>query len=552
MKNNFTFNDDHIFSVDVSHDELGQIGSASLTFGPKQAISLKFKHGAFGKLEAGTKYDRLIATVQDGQVFTLFNCELHFIAVYADYIVAGDTADAFDLAEIEMTHVTSWFFQFQRIAGDVGTSVEWKNRPSSVSADVISPLGDFSLAITPYTELIEIDGGNEIRDSAVLSIENFQCDFTLCNFRSIITSLCTLFSIILAQPVSVISVRVRSKSGKSLSLYFPHYEKIEDTDNRLDDRMRFLLKRHLFDGSWQTIAQSFFNSDLREPSWLRLSSMKRYQDFWEYKVAAYVFILDSYVDFKTKTLPKKANKSATYKIDMLKARLQALHSTLTQQQSDEFVALATEIFGTKDHTFREKYQHVVSQVDANVIKIINLTDDNFTDLKRFRDDVAHGNPLNVDGALSSRMPQLTDKLSLLLTYFAFLDFGLASQDFIACLSQTWNRIVLNSEINQLHLDRVNESAEFIAVSAETLEQFKQKTKMKAFCCFDVTPGAEPTFSEHNTDLYYKQLFAKKLPGASQDLNEFFQVAGKKVRTVGKLYFEYGDDHLQLNHVFLFE
>lgn len=552
MKNNFTFSDDHIFSVDVSHNELGKIGPASLTFGPKQAILLKFKHGAFGKLEAGKKYDRLSATVQDGQVFTLFNCELHFIAVYADYIVAGDTADAFDLAEIEMTHVTNWFFQFQRIAGEVGSSVEWKNRPSNVSADVTSPLGDFSLAITPYTELIAVNDGNEIRDAAVLSIENSQCDFTLCNFRSIITSLCTLFSILLAQPVSVISVRVRSKSGQGLPVYFPHYEKIEDTDNRLDGRMRFLLKRHLFDENWQTIAQSFFNSNLRDPSWLRLSSMKRYRDFWEYKVAAYVFILDSYVDFKTKVLPKKANNSATYKIDTLKARLQAMHSTLTQQLNDEIVAIATEIFGTKDHTFREKYQHVVSQVDANVIKIVNLTDDNFTDLKRFRDDVAHGNPLNVEGALSSHIPQLTEKLSLLLTYFAFLDFGLTSQNFIACLSQTWNRIVLNSEINQVHLDRVNESAEFITVSAETLELFKQKTKMKAFCCFDITPGAEPTFSEHYTDFYYKQLFVKKPEDASQDPNDFFQLADKKVRMVGKLYFEHGDDKLQLNHVFLFE
>ncbi|WP_157378812.1 HEPN domain-containing protein [Burkholderia ubonensis] len=552
MINDFTFNDNHIFSVEVSHGELGKIGAASLAFGPKHAISLNFKHGAFGKLEAGKKYDRLTAIEQDGKVFTLFNCELHFVAVYADYIVAGDTEGAFDLVEIEMSELTNWFFQFQRIAGDVGTSLEWKNRPSNVSADVTSPLGDFSLAITPHTELIEINDGSEIRDSAVLSIENFRRDFTLPGFRSIITGLCTLFSILLAQPVSIISVRVRSERKQGLSVYFPHYEKIEDADSRLDGRMRFLLKRHLFDENWQTIAQSFFNSDLRDPSWIRLSSMKRYRDFWEYKVAAYVFILDSYVDFKTKLLPKKINKSATYKIDTLKARLPTLHSILTQQQSDELVALATEIFGAKDHTFREKYQHVLSQVDENVIKIINLTDDNFTDLKRFRDDVAHGNPLNIDGALSSRMPQLTDKLSLLLTYFAFLDFGLNSQDFIECLSRTWNRIVMNSGINQLHLDRVNGSAEFIAVSAETLELFRQKIKMKSFCCFEIIPGAEPTFLEHHTDLYYKQLFAKKPKGASQDPNDFFQPVDKKVRTVGQLYFEHGDDHLQLNHVFLFE
>jgi hypothetical protein len=552
MNNNFDFNSAHSLSVDVAHDELGQVGSASLKVGPKLPISLNFKTGGFRKLEAGKKYERLTATAEDGQVFTLFNCEPYFDSVYADYIVVGDATDGLNRAEIELTHVTNWFFQFQRIIGHVGTAVEWKSRPSNVSANVTSALGDFTLAITPYTQLNAIEDGTEIRDSALVSVENSQCDFTLERFQEIINNLCTLFSILLAQPVSVISVRVRDKSGQGLALYFPHYEKIEDTDKRLDGRMRFLLKRHLFDENWQTIAQRFFNSDLRNPSWLHLSSMKRYNDFWEYKVAAYVFILDAYVDVKTKSLPKKVNKSATHKIDTLKARLQKLQVPLTQQQSDELVALATDVFGTKDHTFREKYQHVVSTVDKNVVKIINLTDANFIDLKGFRDDVAHGNPLNVDRIRSLRMPQLTDKLSLLLTYFAFLDFGLTSQDFIACLSQTWNRIVLNSEISRAHLDRVNKTGEFITVSAEALELFKRKTKGKAFCCFDITPGAEPTFSEHHTDLYYKQLFVKKPAGASQDPNDFFQISDKKVRTVGNLYFEHGDDHLQLSHVFLFE
>ena len=355
MINNFAFNDDHIFSVNVSHDTLGEIGLGSLTFGPKQAISLKFGHGVFEKLEQGKKYDRLIATVQKGREFTLFNCELHFNVVYADFIVAGNSTDTFDLAEIELTHVTNWFFQFQRISGDVGTSIEWIDRPSNVTAEVKSLLGDYSLAITPYTDLIATDDGNQIRNTAVISIENTQFNLTVRNLRSNINDLCTLFSILLAQPVSIISVRVRNKIGRSFALYFTHYEKIEDNDNRLDSRMRYLFQRDLLEANWQTIAQSFFNSDLRDPSWLRLSSMKRYQDFWEYEVAAYVFILDSYVDAKTKSLPKKTKNSSTNKIEKLKARLQTSSSTFTQQQKDELIALTTEIFGSKEHSFLDKY-----------------------------------------------------------------------------------------------------------------------------------------------------------------------------------------------------
>ena len=212
-----------------------------------------------------------------------------------------------------------------------------------------SLLGDYSLAITPYTDLIATDDGNQIRNTAVISIENTQFNLTVRNLRSNINDLCTLFSILLAQPVSIISVRVRNKIGRSFALYFTHYEKIEDNDNRLDSRMRYLFQRDLLEANWQTIAQSFFNSDLRDPSWLRLSSMKRYQDFWEYEVAAYVFILDSYVDAKTKSLPKKTKNSSTNKIEKLKARLQTSSSTFTQQQKDELIALTTEIFGSKEH-----------------------------------------------------------------------------------------------------------------------------------------------------------------------------------------------------------
>lgn len=485
-------------------------------------------------------------------MFTLFSCELHVIAVYADYIVAGDTLDAFDLVEIEMTEVSSWFFQFQRIDGELGSSVEWKNRPCRVSADITSPLGDFALAIEPCTQLIKVGGGGEIRDSAILSLESGKFDLSLSNIHSIITGLCALFSILLAQPVSVIRVRARGESGGGLSVYFPHYETIDGIGDPLDDRMRFFFKRHLFDENWQTIAQSFFNSQLRDPSWIRLSSMKRYQDFWEYKVAAYVFILDSYVDFKSKALPKKSVKSATLKIDTFNSHLQKLQSPLSREQSIEIMGFVTDIFGTKRHDFREKYEYVVSQVDVDAIKVINMTHENFADLKQFRDDVAHGKPLNVDHAVFAHMPQLTEKLSLLLTYFAFLDFGLTSQHFIACLSQTWSRIVLNSVINRAHLDRVNGSAEFITVSAATLELFGQQTKMRAFCCFDMVRGSEPVFSEYHTELYYKQLFAKKPAGASQDPNDVFQLTDKKVRVVGKVYFEYGCDFLQLDNVFLFE
>lgn len=553
MTNNISFNDDHSFPVDVFHDELGKVGNATLAFGPRKAISLRFRGGTIAKFDTEKSYERLVATSLEGRSYTLFNCELHFGDVYAEYILAGEAFNAFDSIEIEITHITQWFFQWERIIGDVGTSVQWKNRPSRISANVTSPLGNFCLAIDPHTDLTATAERSEILNTAVVLVENSHSHLGVIDIRSLVTSLCTLFSILLALPVSVLTVRAKDKNGKWHSIYFPHYEKVEEDERDAKNGMRYLLKRKILDedAKWQVIAQAFFNSELRDPNWIRLSSMKRYQDFWEYKVAAYVFLLDSYVDFKTKSLPKKNSKSATNRINHFSRELSTV-SNLNTEQSADIVELATKIFGSIDHSFVDKYQHVVSNVDQDVLKIINLTHSDFVTLKNFRDDVAHGKTITFGSASASVIPRLTEKLSLLLTYFAFLDFDLTSADFIECISHTWNRMVLSSDINGMHLSRVNKSAEFITVSKGTLNTIKQQTKKRTFCCFHLNPNGEPTFSEYHTDLYYKQLFVEKPSNSSQDPNSIFQLANRKVRTIGTLYFENGEDHLELHHVFLFE
>ncbi|WP_151201320.1 hypothetical protein [Herbaspirillum sp. B39] len=553
MTTKLSFTEDHSFPVDVFHDELGKIGNATLAFGPGKAISLTFQGRTTAKLDTSKPYHRLVATTPEGRSYTLINCELNFGYIYADYILEGEAFNAFDFIEIEMTHITAWFFQWERIIGDVGQSIEWKYRPSKISANVTSPLGNFSLAISPYTDFTAGAERSEILNTALVSIEDSQSDLGVTDIRSIATSLCTLFSILLALPVSVLKIRVRGKNGKWHSIYFPHYEKVEDDERDRNDGMRYLLKLKILDdkSKWQIIAQSFFNSGLRDPNWIRLSSMKRYQDFWEYKVAAYVFILDSYVDFKTKSLQKKRSKSATNRVDEFNKQLLTV-SNLNVRQRSSIAELATKIFGSTDHSFAERYQHVVSNVDQDVLKIINLANSDFAILKKFRDDLAHGKSISFGGASASIIPRLTEKLSLLLTYFAFLDFGLTSADFIECISHTWNRMVLNSDINHMHLSRMDKSAEFIPVSKSALDQIKQQTKNRIFCCFYLNPDADPTFSEYHTDLFNKQLNTQKPSGSSQDPNSIFQLKDRKVRTIGTLYFESGEDHLEFHHVFLFE
>jgi hypothetical protein len=62
-------------------------------------------------------------------------------------------------------------------------------------------------------------------------------------------------------------------------------------------------------------------------------------------------------------------------------------------------------------------------------------------------------------------------------------------------------------------------------------------------------GNEVEFSEEHTKQYYDELMT---PRVSQDPNSLFKIPGKSVRVAPTVYFESGEDRLQLNHVFLFE
>lgn len=543
------FTQDYSYDVKVSHVELGELGDGRLTFGPGKGTTLKFRLSTL-KLTERQQIDEVQAVTEDGQHFTLFNCQFEQLYLSCEFVVSTATTNAFVHAEIEVLDMSPWFFEYQRMSGKPGAQIEWINTPKEVSASLNIDGQDLTIKAYPRTNIAQTKEGHLIKDSVLFSIDS-TTPLRVDSIRRYTIDLLALLSILLGMPVSIASVALKSDKDQWGYVFFPFYEREAETDTREKSGMDYFLKKPIFETNWQAIVQNFFASKLRDPLWLRLSGMKRYNDFWEYKVLGYVTLWEAYVSSQTQSLgkksipiPKKAVKIFHKKIDQSKL-------ALSDEQAQGVKNLADSVFQTREYTLQEKTEIVISQTDNDIVKIIDLSVEAFARLRKLRDEIAHGDIITIPPDEHPLLSVRVEKLTLLLTYFAFTEFGLTKDDFLACLQRTWNRMVRGSNLNEAHLDKVKGTAEFITLSSENLLALKPLANGQAFRCFYRQTNGDITYSQEDTKTYFAKIQTNTL-GNNPDYNEVFNNHEKKIRFIANLYFEDGQHYLQFSAAFLFE
>jgi hypothetical protein len=549
MNPEIIFTQNYTYNVKATHTELGELGDGMLTFGPGKGTTLQFSLSTL-QLSDRQAIDEVHAVTEDGQHFTLFDCQFEQLYLSCQYIVSSDTTNAFVHAELEVLDISPWFFEYQHMKGKPGTQIEWINTPDEISANVKLNGKDLTVKAYPHTNIEQINDGHFIKDSVLFSIESIT-HFSIKNLRGYITDLLALLSVLLGTPASIASVVVRSEKGSSGYALFPFYEREAQTGARKKSNIDYFIKKPIFEDNWQSIVQNFYASELRDPLWLRLSGMKRYNDFWEYKVLGYVTLWEAYVSSQTQSLGKKQTPNPTKAVKRFHEKLDNNALNLTNEQVQGVKDIADAVFLTREYTLQEKTEIVISQADTDIIKIINLSSDAFAKLRKIRDEIAHGDIITIppDGhfLLSSRV----EKLTLLLTYFAFTEFGLKKDDFLACLRMTWNRMVRGADLNEAHLDKVMGTAEFITLSSKNLLVLKPLATGQTFRCFYRDDKGEITYSQENTKAYLSKLHSNAI-GTNPDYNELFNNYEKKIRYIPNLYFEDEQHNLHFTAVYLFE
>ena len=224
---------------------------------------------------------------------------------------------------------------------------------------------------------------------------------------------------------------------------------------------------------------------------------------------------------------------------------------MTDEQIQGVKDLADSVFLTTEYTLQEKTDFVISRTDPDIVKIINLSPDAFVKLRNIRDEIAHGDTITIHPDEHHLLSTRIEKLTLLLTYFAFIEFGLKKDDFLACLRSTWNRMARGANLNEAHLEKIMETAEFITLTSENLLTLKPVATGQMFCCFYQNDQGAVTYSIDDTNTYFAKLQSNTL-GNNPDYNEVFNNHEKKIRYVPNLYFEDGQHNLHFSSAILFE
>ena len=274
--------------------------------------------------------------------------------------------------------------------------------------------------------------------------------------------------------------------------------------------------------------------------------MQRYDSFWEFRALGYVTLLDQYV-----TRAVKGKKMiGTLNPTQMKS-LEALADSLFSQCSVEMKSvnvrrIAESVQWQRPLTFREKFDTVMEQTDHDITQIVDLDEDAFTYIKQLRDDISHGKDHGLSGESLTRVSSMIAKIELLLTYWAFMDFGLIKGDFLRGLSRTHNRIRLVADINQMQLDRANNEAKFFTMGEAQFQALRKVKNIEVYACFVLGANEELQFSDRYTNMYWNWMKGgMQRESKLYTTEEILQVPKDAIQYAGKGYIECGTDKLQL-------
>lgn len=130
----------HSVSVEIRHETLGCLGRGQLTFGNDDAPQVsQADQESFLGFANGHKWSVLRAHADGGQVFTLIDCDSYGSTIYAEYLLVGETTTiSFNQIEMRFDEISEWFLQPQRIDGNVGEQLTWRDVSEPITATVQS------------------------------------------------------------------------------------------------------------------------------------------------------------------------------------------------------------------------------------------------------------------------------------------------------------------------------------------------------------------------------------------------------------------------------
>jgi hypothetical protein len=284
------------FYAELYHDQIGQLGSGVLSFGGNQSayVRLSIADTAPELHTDDAKFDLIKAVTNEERTFCLCNCKANAFILYADYVIDGDLKESeFDSISVRYSDVSEWFLRWRTLDGSVGEILKWTRIPEDINVSIKANDDSFDLRSAYCGSSSQLGEDLVIHEHVEFIFSAEASRFSLTDVKAKTHELSCLLSILLAYPVTIISVFVSQKSDHSHRIYFPTFERPERTKDDSSFWVRCFIQQPALDGKWQSIFDNYYQSNYRKICWTRLSGMQRYEGFWEYKVLGYVSLLGS-------------------------------------------------------------------------------------------------------------------------------------------------------------------------------------------------------------------------------------------------------------------
>jgi hypothetical protein len=542
------------FDVVLHHEQFGRLGSGILYFGGNQwaCVNLSILDNGPELRTDGTKFDLVKAVTNEGATFSLCDCEASGIALYANYVIDGDFNKAeFDSISVRYSDVSEWFLRGRTVEGSVGETLTWKRNPQDVDVTVRTDEEHFNLRSEYHASRSQQGEDLVIHEHVEFVFSAKTKQFGIADVQAKAHELSCLLSILLAYPTTIANVMVRSETGRFHRVHFPTFKRPERDEDGHSFWLQCFIQQPALDGRWQSIVDHYYQSKYRKICWIRLAGMQRYDGFWEYKALGYFSLLDRYlaIRFDGKK-PSTSQPPAAKKVNKFRLHLTKELPALVDEQRDKIIEIATIAFSSDSLNFESKYRLAIAETDVDIIKIINLSDPDFALIKDVRNRVAHGDDHNLKQDQFPIVIRAESKIALLLTYWAFIDFGFTTKDFIECLERTHSKLKLSAMIDRIHMDRVTKTAEFFPISMEKLRQFRQIKRLRAYGCFIEHDNGDIAFSEEFTKKYSDWVHDRTKTSGIQDPEMIFGVKKEQARFIAQGYFESCDECLDAHHFWL--
>ncbi len=550
MTETIEFTKQYEFKVEVYDDVLGELGSGTLHFGAERWTHINFDSLAvFEVLPEGKIHRALKAKTESGAWFTLFNCKRIDSSVGAAYVIAGDVSGNFKRIEIRYSDISEWYMPWQRLDGNVGETINWVHPMKHLSTIVKTRHEKFALTSSSETSITRSGEDHVIHEHVLFCFERLNGHFSPEDMQTKALELSNLLSILIAYPLSIISVQVVCENGYTHRTFFSTFKRVERDVSDNGFSLRCFIQQQSIHDRWENIFNRYFSSAYRKVTWTRLAGMQRYKGFWEYRALGYVTLLDKYVAQRYrevtggKKIPVLLSSKAETQLD---AALKTLFQPLEENQHTALITIVNDLFAhERDLHFGEKYRHVISASDQDMVKIVNLSKTDFRLIKEVRDNIAHGEALDLLEADLERIDPIINKIVLLMTYWAFMDFGLTNDDFLRCLNTTHNSLRFRAQPDDVHIDRMTKPESFFSVSKQEFDKLSGIKSIRANACFKRSASGTIEYAEEHSTTYRNWMASVASRPAVTNHADIFGVAQERITYLSPAYIECGDESLEL-------